>query len=278
MIKKIRDIDSRFVFLLMLIAIGIPIVNPIGTPFAISTNTRVFYENIDNLKPGDVVCMSFNYSLAQKDECDPQAEIILRHIFEHKKGIKLFTADFVAHGPLLSENNFDFLFDQGIGSDWEYGEDYAHLGFASGAENAIAAFADDIVKTFPRDRKGNNTADLPLMQGVENAGDIDLMIHFTATASHVPQVVRQVVIPHNTKVVSPLASVCVLVNLPYVDSGQIAAYLDGLGGAGEYETIYGYSGRGTSAMDAYTFGHLTIIFLIVAGNILYYLDPDRKKR
>jgi hypothetical protein len=174
--------------------------------------------------------------------------------------------------------NMKTLAEQGIGTDWVYGEDYASLGYIAGAENAMSSFANDIKDAFRRDRRGNNTSELPVLDGVDTAEDIDLLVSFGSGTPGTPEFVRQVVEPYGTPYVTAMVSVSVAGAMPYYNSGQMKAYLNGLRGAGEYEALYGVPGAGTAAMDSYSFGHLAIIFFVLVGNIAYYADPDRKKK
>lgn len=275
--KKLRNIDRRVIYLILLIALGFPILKPLGMPFTISPNSHVFYEYVDALQPGDVVALTFNYDPQSQDEINPGALAVMRHILEEKKGVRMMTLGFWVSGPMLADNNMDTLAALGIGTDWVYGEDWVSLGYIAGGENAMSAFANDVTNAFKRDRRGNKTSDLPVLAGIKNASDIDLIIDFGAGNPGVPELIRQVVDPYGTTFITNVVSVSVAGTMPYVNSGQVSALLNGLRGAGEYEAIYGYPGAGTSAMDSYSFGHLAIILFVLIGNITYYADPDRKK-
>jgi len=276
--KNLRQIDRRIIYVILLLALGFPLVNPIGMPFNISENTQQFYDMIDALEPGDVVVLSFDYSPSGKDELNPAALAVMRHLFEQKKGVKVIMLGFWVSGPMFVDINMETLAEQGIGTDWVYGEDYASLGYIAGAENAMSSFANDIKDAFRRDRRGNNTSELPVLDGVDTAEDIDLLVSFGSGTPGTPEFVRQVVEPYGTPYVTAMVSVSVAGAMPYYNSGQMKAYLNGLRGAGEYEALYGVPGAGTAAMDSYSFGHLAIIFFVLVGNIAYYADPDRKKK
>jgi len=276
--KNLRQIDRRIIYVILLLALGFPLVNPIGMPFNISENTQQFYDMIDALEPGDVVVLSFDYSPSGKDELNPAALAVMRHLFEQKKGVKVIMLGFWVSGPMFVDINMETLAEQGIGTDWVYGEDYASLGYIAGAENAMSSFANDIKDAIRRDRRGNNTSELPVLDGVDTAEDIDLLVSFGSGTPGTPEFVRQVVEPYGTPYVTAMVSVSVAGAMPYYNSGQMKAYLNGPRGAGEYEALYGVPGAGTAAMDSYSFGHLAIIFFVLVGNIAYYADPDRKKK
>ena len=54
---------------------------------------------------------------------------------------------------------------------------------------------------------------------------------------------------------------------PYLDSGQLSGLLTGMKGAAEYEKITGLTGAGSAAMGGQSFAHLSILILIVLGNL-----------
>ncbi|MFP4457853.1 MAG: hypothetical protein ACLFPS_09365 [Clostridia bacterium] len=276
--KNLRNIDRRIIYVILLIALGFPILNPIGAPFQVAKNTQIFYDRVDALEPGDVVVLSFDYAPTSKDELNPGALAVMRHILEQKKGVKLIMLGFWVSGPMFADINMEALQEAGIGTDWVYGEDYASLGYVAGAENAISSFAQDVTGTFRRDRRGNRSDELPVLEGVEDASDIDLIVDFGSGTPGTPEFIRQVVDPYKTEFITVMVSVSVAGAMPYYNSGQLVAYLNGLRGAGEYEALYGFAGAGTAAMDSYSFGHLAIILFVLIGNIAYYADPDRKKK
>jgi hypothetical protein len=278
MMSKIRNIDRRIIYAILLVSLAFPIFAPPGLPFAVGNPARNAYAAIDALEPGSLVVLSFDYAPTSADEINPQAMAVMRHLFEQKRGVRVVTLGFWPSGPIFAEINFRALEAEGVTDGLVYGEDYANFGYIAGAENAMAALATDPTDAFRRDREGNRTADLPIMQGVATGSDIDLLVHFGSGTPGVPEYIRQLVDPYGVPMVAGLAAVSVAGSIPYYQAGQVIGYFNGLRGAAEYEQLYGVAGPGTSAMDSFSFGHLTIIAFVLIGNITYFLDPDRKKR
>lgn len=276
--SKLRNIDRRIIYAILLVALAFPMFAPAGLPFAVGQPARNAFDAIDALQPGDLVVLSFDYAPTSADEINPQAMAVMRHLFEQKRGVRVVTLGFWPSGPMFAEINFRLLEEEGVTEGLVYGEDYADFGYIAGAENAMAAFASDITDAFRRDRQGNRTADLPMMQGVADGGDVDLLVHFGSGTPGVPEYIRQLIDPYGVPMVAGLAAVSVAGSIPYYNAGQIIGYFNGLRGAAEYEALYGVAGPGTSAMDSFSFGHLSIIIFVLIGNITYFLDPDRKKR
>ncbi len=276
--KNLRNIDRRIIYLIMLIALGFPIISPIGSPFDIAPNSREFYEIVDALQPGDVVVLSYDFSISSQDELNPSALAVTRHLLEQKKGVKIINLAFWATGPQVAVQNMDMFEKEGLLEGWVYGEDWCDLGYIAGGEVAMAAFADNIKDAFRRDARGTDTKSLPMMANINSAKDIDLVVEFGSGTPGTPEMIRQIVDRYGTKYIASLVSVSIAGSIPYYNSGQLNGYLNGLRGAGEYEALYGHPGAGTAAMDSYTFGHLTIILFVIIGNIAYYADPDRRKK
>ena len=47
--------------------------------------------------------------------------------------------------------------------------------------------------------------------------------------------------------------------------------LPGLAGAASYEKLMGYEGEATQKMPSQSWAHLLIVFLIIIGNITYFI-------
>ena len=61
-------------------------------------------------------------------------------------------------------------------------EPTVNMGFLAGGETALAAYARNVKASFPTDWRGNNTAQLPILQRIDDMSDVDLYVFFTMTA------------------------------------------------------------------------------------------------
>ena len=272
--KALQNVDRRIIYLLVFLALAIPMLRPIGLPFSINESSQKVYDLVEALKPGDVLVLSFDYSPSGQAQLDPQARAVMKHAYS-KEGIKIINVAFWPSGPLFADK---FLGEMEGTHDKVYGEDYVSLGYVAGAETAISAFAKDMHLAYPRDRHGNSMSDIPMMKDVKSAADVDLMISFGTGTPGVPEHVRQVVTVYGTPFAVGMNSVSVAGNIPYYNAGQMKGYLNGLRGAAEYEKMMGEAASATASMDSLSFSHLTVIIFILLGNIAYFADPDRKKK
>lgn len=271
--KFLQNVDRRIIYLLVLVALAFPMLNPIGLPFSITQSAQEFYDRVNELQPGDVVCLSWDYSPSGSAQLHPQARILVRHLFD-MPGIKIVNVSFWASGPLFADQ---FIAEIEGTHDKVYGEDYAQFDYIAGAETAMSAFAKDIHAAYPKDRKGNTVGDIPMMANIKSAADIDLLISLGTGTPGVPEIVRQFVTPYDVDFLSGMNSVSVAGNIPYYQADQMQGYLNGLRGAAEYEMLMGTPGTATAGMDSLSFAHLTVILFILLGNIAYFADPNRKK-
>ena len=277
MLKALQNVDRRIIYLLVLVALAFPLLNPIGLPFSNTKSAIEFFDLVDAAQPGDVVCLSFDYSPSGSAQLDPQARIVMKHLFS-KPGVKIVIVAFWASGPLFADK---FLAEMEASPEGlygkVYGEDYVTFGYLAGAETAISAFGKDIHAAYPADRLGNAVGDIPMMADIKTAADLDLLISLGTGTPGTPEHVRQIVTVYKVPFVVGMNSVSVAGSIPYYQAGQVKGYLNGLRGAAEYEMMMGQPGSATASMDSLSFSHLTVILFILLGNIAYFADPNRKK-
>ena len=272
--KLLQNVDRRIIYLLVFLALAIPMLKPIGLPFSINEPSQKFFDKVEALKPGDVVLLSFDYSPSGSAQLDPQARAVLKHVFS-KEGVKVVTVAFWPSGPLFSDK---FIAELDGTHNKVYGEDYVSLGYIAGGETAISSVAKNIHQSFSVDRRGNKVSQIPMMKNIKSAADFNLMISFSSGTPGIPEHIRQIVTVYGTPFVSGMNSVSVAGNTPFYNAGQMVGYLNGLRGAAEYEKLMGEAGPATASMDSLSFSHLTVIIFILLGNIAYFTSPDRKKR
>ncbi|MBT9156058.1 MAG: hypothetical protein DDT37_01034 [Firmicutes bacterium] len=269
--SKLQRIDPRIVYVLMFVALSIPLIMPLGIPLSISPLTRPIFDIIEGLDPAtDVVLLSLDYSPAAAADIHPQAVVVVDHLT--KRGIRWVGVSFWPEGPMMIEQITKALEARG----GRYGTDFANLGFKTGGENAIAAFANNPL-VITKDFIGNDTANLPIMQGITHIRDFGYVIGFAAGDPGFAAWIRQVVDPMGVKMASGVVTVSVPHAVPFVHSGQLQGLLQGLRGAAEYELLMEAPGRATAMMDAQSMGHLVVIAFILIGNAAYLVTKFVKK-
>jgi hypothetical protein len=191
-----------------------------------------------------------------------------------KEGVRIVGASSSDQGPIFWE---EVLSDLGGVESYgkEYGQDIVYLGYLTGTDTMMASLARDIAGTTSQDYYGTSLNSLELMNDVNTAEDFTLMVCLSAGGSYA-QWMDQWVSPYGIEeYVIPLAGVASDV-WPKMEAGLIASMIAGSKGAAEYELLLGSPGRAASGMDAQTFGHLYVAFLVIIANISVLLTRGEK--
>jgi hypothetical protein len=270
MFKKLMNIDRRVIFLFIALAVILPLLRPLGLPVRPSVPVQKMYETIDALPEGSRVILSFDYGSSTMPELYPMSLAMLRHCFD--KNLKVISMALWPEGATFAEQTFNVVANE-YGKI--YGEDYVHLGFKSGGLVVISAMAEDIPETFPQDYQGTPLEEIPVMNGISNFQDIDLIFDLSAGDPGIPYWVM-IAQGRYQKV---LGGGCTAVSAPqyfaYLQSGQLVGLLGGMKGAAEYEVLVGKKGDATAGMDAQSMAHSLIILFIILANIA--LIYEKKK-
>ena len=271
--QKLGNIPEQYIYLGLAVVLVFPLLNPIGLPIPISTQSTTFYNAIDNLEPGDVVFFAFDAGSMTWMEQGLGAEVVMEHILS-KPGVKIVGATIGPEGPMFWEQTIN-KFDPS-GYDKEYGVDIVWLGFFAGGETSSAALAKDIKEaTAGVDYYGNNLDDLPLMEQVNNAEDFELLVVLSWGGTW-EWWMNQWQMPYGIKeYVIPLAGVVAAME-PYIQSGQVQAIINGARGAAEYELLKKEPGRAVAGMDAQSIGHIYVALLIIVGNVGALIGRGRR--
>jgi hypothetical protein len=152
-----------------------------------------------------------------------------------------------------------------------YGEDLVHLGYKAGGQILINKMKQSIAQIYPSDVNKTPIGRIPAMEGIQSLYDIDFFFIISAGTPGTKEWVQQC----QAETKKPMASGVTAVSAPdffaYVDTGQLVGLLGGLRGASDYEKLVGQPGRGVAGMASQTFGHLLIVFLIVLGNVGFFM-------
>lgn len=272
--ERIHKIDARIIYSLVIIAVAIPLIKPIGLPMKIMPTTKQVYDAIEALPEGSRVYLSIDYGPGSGPELDPHTQALLTHFF--RKGLKVYIISTIPDGPMVAQINLQKFEKTG---KYVYGRDYVNLGYFAGGESGLVVFAQDIRKVLPRDYKGTPVDQIPMMQGVNKITDFALgvTVNTGPGGAGTPDVwVRQIPIVYKTPLILALAGSMTPQSLPYLQAKQIAGLLGGLRPAAEYELLLKEPSIGVAAMDAQSAAHSVILLFILLGNIAYL--TTRKKR
>ena len=275
--EYITQLDRRWIFIAVALAVIIPIIIGAKFPVNISPSVQSSYDFIDKLPPNSTVMIVCDYDPASEAELYPMTLALFRHCFD--KGHRVMSLTLWPNGAALIETAFDTmkveykgnpLYPDGLKS----GVNYVNFGYGVGGALVIIAAGQDMKTAFTTDYRGNSTSSMAIMQGVSSLADLDYVIDLAA-GSTIDWWVAYGVQRYHFTMGAGCTAVSATQYYPYLNTGQINGLIGGLKGAAEYEQLAGHPGRALAGMTAQSSVHALIIVLVIISNIFYFLT--RKK-
>ena len=282
----LKTLDRRWIFLLMFLAVGIPLMLQLQFPETPSQLSRDVFHEIDNLQPGDKVLMAWDFDPATEGELAPMATAFARHCCEKK--VKMYFLTLIPVGPRMIEQTIENVLKADF-PDLVYGEDYVNLGYKSGNEGVIKVIVTELRGLYSTDARGTNIDQIPMCQDVENMQDMSLIVNVSGSYPGTKEWVQYAVTPYPDKIrmVAGCTGVQAPLLYPYIPE-QLRGLLGAIKGAAEYEKLVvdAYLGpepdrkylEGKRRMGPQLVAHLLMIALIIAGNIVYFVGRAREGR
>ena len=279
-------LDRRWIYLLVAVSLITPIVVPIGLPVTTTSSTRMAFEYIERLQPGDVVWLSFDYGPSSAPENDPMAEGFLRQCFLKKVRV-IVCALYPLGGLGLANNSLARVAAEFPGI--QYGVDYVNLGYKDGAAAVMRRLGENIAEAFPTDVNGRPIGEIPIMRGVRDIRQVKVV--FTAATGLIGEYwITQVHAQFGTPVIIGPTAVSAPKYYAFLNAGQLVGMLGGMKGAAEYEKLLmaahpqlnrfyreTHQFTATKGMDGQTVLHTVILIFIFLGNLAYLQTRARRK-
>ena len=277
MLKFLAQLDSmprRTIYIFLFIAAGLPFIVPIRLPLYIWKETRSAFSITLNHPPDKVVAICSNWVAGSQGENWPQYEAIVAQCMVSHTPFIVFAIDADPMAPQMAET---INLRQAKRYGRVYGRDWVNLGLTRGAPLTMGAIGRGVRNVFQTDFRQTPTLDfhkLPLMQHVRDVRDFSCLW----VIDYQPSLDWVVFLDPSSR--CPVLFACAgMVSsgyYPYISSGQLKGMMVGTRGAAEYENLlrekFGkkYNDaemRGQKLMVPLAFGHLVIIFFIIAGNV-----------
>lgn len=280
MYEFLKTLDRRWIFLLILLAVAIPILRQWQFPEKPSPMVQSVFDAIENLPDGSDVWMAYDYDPGSQGELHPMALAFTRQCALKKH--KMYFMTLWPQGPPMIQKNIDLLNKEF--PDLEYGKDYVNLGYRPGQEGPIKLVVTDLRSTIAADVDGRSLDELPITADVKNIQNIDLIVNVSAGYPGTKEWVLYASTPYDIPTVAGCTGVQAPYLYPYVPQ-QLDGLLGAIKGAAEYEFLLlkAYPDlRGNPdtqealrRMGPQLLAHLVIIALIVVGNIVYFVGRSR---
>jgi len=278
LLERAQDIDRRWIYLLTWVFVLFPLVNPLGLPVPIGRDSRNWKNYIDNIPNDSVIIFSMDYGVSTMPELFPMTSSTMHHLWTltPAKNLKIVVISFSNQGPLIFDTLLDVMGDPASRYGVEYGVDWIELGWIPGLEIGMAAFANDIWGQAPRDYlEDRPLLEYPMMENIRTAEDVDLVVSFMAGKPE--EWLRQWNTPYSVPFIVGILGVGAPMIAPYMDSGQISAFLPGMAASVEYEILIDEPGLAAAASDALSMSHLLIVLLVLIGNVAFFASGGTKK-
>jgi len=277
---RFQNMDRRWVFLGMAIAIVVPMLAPFSLPFKVDKRVQDLYDRVEALEAGDAVFISADFDPGSRPELEPFFRAHLHHLF--RQDVRVVMGTLWATAPPLVKPIFKEIAEQ-YGK--EYGKDWVFLGYLDGRELAIKKIGQSVRKAYPRDDSGNKTADLEVMVGLDAAKDFDILTSVSAGFPGTQAYVLQIQGQYDLEMASACTAVSAPDYIPYYQSGQLFGLSGGMPGSAQYEKLVFADTplderprlAATAGMNVLSAGHMYIIVLIFLGNLAFFLTRGGKE-
>ncbi len=271
MLEKLSDLDSRWMYLALVIVLVIPIIKPIGMSISVNKDlTQRMYDFIERLPSGSLIMFDLASSASSDTEITPMIYAVMEHMA--KKGHKLLVAGQWSSGltfwsPLIDERAKEY--------GWVYGVDYVNIGFKAGGTATWRAIGQDFWKgAMEVDINGTPFRELPLMSKVRklDAETIDLIVIYESGS---PGMETWITYFPTVPLCKGSVAAEISSSVRYIPTGQLKGLIPGMRGAAEYEKLVDRPGIATQLMDAQSLSHILVVLLIALGNVVYFGSKKR---
>ena len=279
--KNLRNLDRRWIFLLMLLSISVPLLFSIRFPETPSPMVLDVRSAIEELSDGSNILMAWDFDPASRGELSPMASAFLRHCAFKKHNLYFLTL-WPTGEPLVQES-IDLLNREF--PEYEYGKNYVNLGFRPGGEGVIKVLVGDLKKLYTNDVEGTSLEKLTLTRNLKNIREMDLIVNVSAGYPGVKEWVLYAATPYNMKIVAGTTGVSAPTLYPYIP-GQLTGLLAAIKAAAEYEQalidLYpnlesnNTAQEGLRRMGPQLLAHMLVILLILLGNIIYFSEQRKR--
>lgn len=269
--QRLAAVDRRILYLLLSIAVALPLIIKPRTTVRISEPVRSAFQAVDSLAPGSIMMISIDFDPSSAPEVQPMLVALLTHAFS--KGIRVIVSGQLALGLPLAEIALNQVAPS-LGKT--YGVDYVNLGYRPGYTAMMVGIGRELRDYFNTDYRGVPIDSFEFMRSVHTYCDINLLVSL-AHGAVADAWIQYAGGRYNQAIIVG----CTGVNAPnlyqYLRSGQIRGLIGGLQGASEYEALIRRPGSATLGMPAQSAAHGLIIILLIAGNLGYILSRRRNK-
>jgi hypothetical protein len=280
--ERLNNLDRRVIFLLIALAVIIPLIMHYTTSIPPSLIVQTLYDKVEGMQPGARILVSFDYGPSTVPENQPMANALIRHALE--RGHRVYLMALWPTGARQSQQLIEEIIDVEYPDKVE-GEDWIHLGYKAGNQGLINTLMSDMKAMYTTDITGRAIDEFPMMEGVNTLRDFDLILALGSGFPGTKEWVQFAGDPGNIPVGGGTTAVMAPLLFPYYPK-QMVGLMGGLQGAAEYEAalIDNYpqlsqrSRIASTSMGPQVTAHLVIIAFIIVGNIAFLIERRRSRK
>ena len=287
--ERLQRFDRRWIFLIMAIAVVVPLYFPIGLPALPDPMTKAAYNAVEALPDGARVFVSLDLDPASTPEIEPFYKAVLLHL--KRKNAKLVFATTWYQAPPLVDRYMRETVEVALAPPGTAGYsgvpdrayvknvDYTYLGFREGKGAIIGQFADNLRKAYDgRANDGTPLDQIPFMNGIKQLKDFDLIVLVSAGFPGAKEYVQFAGSRYKLQMIAACTAVSTTDLSPYFQTGQLVGLVGGMAGSAGYEHLVGKLGSGTSGADVLNVGNMVVILAIVFGNVVFFVGRSASRR
>lgn len=286
--ERLQRFDRRWLFLIMGLAIVVPLIFPIGLPIKPGPMTKAAFNSVEALQPGDVVLLSLDLDPASTPELEPFYRAVVLQL--KRKHVKLVVTTTWYQAPPLVERWIREAIETPLAptyagydgppdSAYKKNVDYVYLGFREGREATILRMGADLRQTFDGHADDGTPLDqIPMMTGIKALKDFKLIVDVSAGYPGAKEYVQYVQARYDLRMIVSTTAVSLTDLTPYYQTGQLDGIVGGLAAAAQYEKLVGVKGTATAGADVLNVGHGVVILAILLGNLVYFAGRRNARR
>jgi len=280
----------RLIYLAMILAVGIPVILGYSQPPSRLVSAERMYDVVEGvtLKPGEVAFVWLDFGPGTLAENEPQAHVLLEHLFRRRIPVVLISQYQQAEGALqrIPQDVAKQLEAEMPGQRWTYGEAWVNAGYRPGGSIFIQALvnAPDVSKFLGRDVGGMPIAHYPNFGSIGGVEHVQLVGHITGLTGVFDTIIqffqkgdyRPTIVHGCTSITIPEAYI-------FLDSGQLKGLLEGIAGAAWYSEVLkshfplSENRKLLVVNTALSSAHVALIGLIILGNLVALVQYLRRR-
>lgn len=280
----------RLIYLVMILAVGLPIIFGVSQKPSRLVSAERMYDVVDSVsvQPGEVAMVWLDFGPNTIAENEPQATVLLEHLFRRRIPVILLSQYQQAERFLTSIPNevAQRLEAEMPGQHWRYGEAWVNVGFRPGGAIFIQSMvsASDLSKFLGRDVNGMPLMHYPTFAAIGGVERVKLVGEITGLVGVFDNIVQFF---QKSEYRPTLVHGCTSITIPeayiFLDSGQLKGLLEGIAGAAWYSEVQkekhpkSENQKLLVTNTALSAAHIVLILLIVAGNIAPFIQRWRER-